>query len=602
VVTEDQAGTAPAGRTAAPASRPGPLGTVSGGEFALFVAAVRDYAILMLDASGRVVSWNAGARNIKGYEADEILGRSFEVFYVAEDRERGLPAQHLAAAAAAGSLQYEGWRLRKDGSRFWAEVLITAVFDDDGRLRGFGKVTRDVTERRRAEERLTHRTLHDVLTGLPNRELLLDRIGQGVAATNRHHATVAVFFIDLDRFKVINDTFGHAAGDHALVTVARRLQTTVRPEDTVARLSGDEFVVVCPDLKQSVEAQLVGERITSALADPVPFGAEHLAVHASVGVAVTDDPGTDPETLLRDADTAMYDAKRDGRGQSDVSVFSPEMGTRLTRRLDVESALRHAVAAGEMSVVYQPVIRMDGGQIESFEALLRWHRPHEIVDPVEFIPLAEQTGLIIPIGAWVLEQACRQAVRWDEEGPGGVAPRIAVNVSARQLHNGGLVAVLDRVLSDTRIEASRVCLEVTETQLMSDAVASIEVLRDLKRRGISLSIDDFGTGYSSLSHLKRLPVDTVKIDRSFVAGLGESTTGREDSAIVGATIRMAQALGLAVVAEGVETPQQYDELRGLGCDYGQGWLFGRPEPPGTYGGGTPATTAPSPRRGPAVAP
>jgi diguanylate cyclase (GGDEF)-like protein/PAS domain S-box-containing protein len=600
-VTEDQAGTAPAGRTTAPTSRPGEWGTVSGEEFALFVSQVRDYAILTLDSAGRVVSWNAGARNIKGYEADEILGQSFEVFYSPEDRERGLPAQHLAEAAAAGSLQYEGWRLRKDGSRFWADVVITAVFDDDGRLRGFGKVTRDVTERRNAEERLTHRTLHDLLTGLPNRELLLDRIGQGLAAIGRHPSTVAAFFIDLDRFKVINDTFGHAAGDHALVTVARRLQATVRPEDTVARHSGDEFVVVCPDLRQSAEAQFVGERIASALDVPVPLGGEQLAVHASIGVALTDDPETDPESLLRDADTAMYHAKRAGREHCVIRVFSPEMRTRLTRRLDMESALRQAVSVGEFSVVYQPVIRLDSGKVEAFEALLRWHRPHETVDPAEFIPVAEQTGLIDSIGAWVLEQACREAVRWDEDDPDRGGARVAVNVSARQLHNGALVAVLDRVLSDTRIEASRVCLEVTETQLMSDAVASIEVLMDLKRRGISLSIDDFGTGYSSLSYLKRLPVDTLKIDRSFVAGLGESTTGRQDSAIVEATIRMAQALGLAVVAEGVETPQQCAELRWLGCDYGQGWLFGRPQPPGTHGS-TPATTVPSPRRGPAVPP
>ncbi len=546
------------------------------------MATLGDYAIVMLDPAGRVVSWNAGARKIKGYEADEIVGRNFEVFYSAEDRERGLPAHHLAEAARAGDLRYEGWRLRKDGSRFWADVVPTAVHDDDGRLRGFGKVTRDVTERRSAEERLTHRTLHDVLTGLPNRALLLDRIAQGLAAVERHHSKVAAFFVDLDRFKVINDTFGHAAGDHALVTVARRLQECVRPEDTVSRLSGDEFVVVCPDLQHSSEAFTVGERIAKALSEPVLFGAERLAVLASIGVAVTGEAGTDPEALVRDADTAMYQAKRDGTSPCALSVFSPEMRTRLTRRLDLESSLRHAVADGELTVVYQPVIRLDGGQVESFEALLRWHRPHEAVHPKEFIPVAEQTGLISSIGAWVLEEACRQTVRRQAGGPPGEAPGVSVNVSARQLHSGRLVAVLDRILSDTGIEPSKVCLEVTETQLMRDAVASIDVLAHLKQRGVSLSIDDFGTGYSSLSYLKQLPVDTVKIDRSFVAGLGEPAGARHDSAIVDATIRMAQALGLSVVAEGVETPQQYAELRGLGCDYGQGWLFGRPQPADVY--------------------
>ncbi len=548
-------------------------------EFVIFVANVRDYAILMLDPAGQVASWNAGARHIKGYEAEEILGRHFRVFYSREDRAEGLPDRHLAAAAERGELRYEGWRLRKDGSRFWADVVLTAVFDEAGLLRGFGKVTRDVTERRAAEQRLTHRTLHDVLTGLPNRALLKDRIGQGLAAVGRHASTVAVFFVDLDRFKVINDTFGHTVGDQVLVAVAKRLQGAVRPEDTVARLSGDEFVVVCPDLKAESEAHTVAERVASALAEPVNLGDEALLVKASIGIAVTRDPATEPESLLRDADTAKYHAKQDCDAGPCYRMFSRAMRSQLTRRLDLEKSLEHAIDQGELSVVYQPVVRLDGGQVEYLEALLRWNRPHEAVDPGEFIPLAEKTGQIRPIGSWVLAQACRQTANWHRGGCGEDTPGVSVNVSARQLHHRGLVAALDQTLDETGVDPARICLEVTETQLMADAAASIDVLLELKERGVSLSIDDFGTGYSSLSYLKQLPVDALKIDRSFVAGLGNSMEGGQDSAIVEATIKMAQALGLSVVAEGVETAQQQAELRRLGCDYGQGWFFARPQPP-----------------------
>jgi diguanylate cyclase (GGDEF)-like protein/PAS domain S-box-containing protein len=567
---------AQARRSAAPAE----LGwTGAPDEFAIFVANVRDYAILMLDATGHVVSWNVGARHIKGYEAQDIVGRHFRVFYLPEDRAQGLPERHLAAAARRGELRYEGWRLRKDGSRFWADVVITAVFDDAGRLRGFGKVTRDVTERRDAEQRLTHRMLHDVLTGLPNRALLIDRIGQALAAVGRHHSTVAAFFVDLDRFKVVNDTFGRTVGDQVLVAVAQRLQHTVRPEDTVARLSGDEFIVICPDLRAGSEAYAIADRLACALAEPVELDDEAFLVKASIGIAVTDDPATELESLLRDADTAMYHAKQDCDAQLCYRMFTPDMRSQLTRRLDLEHSLEHAIEQGELSVVYQPVVRLEDGRVEYFEALLRWNRPHEAVNPAEFIPLVEKTGQIRPIGSWVLAQACLQTANWRSDYCGAYPPGVSVNVSARQLHHGGVVAALNQALEDTGLDPSRICLEVTETQLMTDAAASIDALMELKERGVSLSIDDFGTGYSSLNYLKRLPVDTLKIDRSFVAGLGSCSQGGQDSAIVEATIKMAQALGLSVVAEGVETAQQQAELRRLGCDYGQGWYFARPQPP-----------------------
>jgi diguanylate cyclase (GGDEF)-like protein/PAS domain S-box-containing protein len=562
-----------------PAAAPGRGWTGTRNEFAIFVASVRDYAILMLDAEGHVVGWNVGARRINGYEAGEILGRHFRVFYSSEDWEQGLPERHLAAAASTGEVRSAGWRLRKDGSRFWADVVITAVFDEDGRLQGFGNVTRDVTEQRNAEQKLSHRSLHDVLTGLPNRALLLDRIAQVLASVRRHHRRVAVFVVDLDRFKVINDTLGHTVGDQVLIAVAQRLQRAVRPEDTVARLGGDEFVVVCPDLSAGPEAHTVADRLAAALTEPVVVGTDVLLVKAGIGIAVTDDPATEPESLVRDADTAMYHAKQDCRAQLCYRMFTSDMRSRLTRRLDLETSLEHAIDQGELSVVYQPVVRLDGGRVEYFEALLRWNRPHEVVAPAEFIPLAESTGQIQPIGSWVLAQACRLTANWHRADGGGQPPGVSVNVSARQLHRRGVVAALDQALDETGLDPSRICLEVTETQLMTDAAASIDVLLELKDRGVSLSIDDFGTGYSSLNYLKELPVDTLKIDQSFVAGLNGSSEGGEDSAIVEATIKMAQALGLSVVAEGVETARQQVELRRLGCDYGQGWYFARPLPP-----------------------
>jgi diguanylate cyclase (GGDEF)-like protein/PAS domain S-box-containing protein len=545
--------------------------------FRLLVENVRDYAIVMLDQAGRVVGWNAGAQHVKGYRAEDILGRSFEAFYTPEDVLAGTPARHLAGAASAGHLQYEGWRVRGDGTRFWADVVITALFDSYGQLRGFGKVTRDVTARRAAEQELVHRSVHDPLTDLPNRTLLLDRLGHALARLDRHRGNVAVFFVDLDRFKSINDRVGHLGGDRLLVAVAQRLLAALRPEDTVSRLSGDEFVVLCEDVAGHREAAEIAQRLVVAFADPVDVGQDRVPVSASIGVAISGCSDEVAESLLRDADTAMYQAKRDrGCGQARFQLFDPAMQMRLAQRLELETALAHAADRDELRLVYQPVVQLNTEVVASFEALLRWHRPEQgVVPPDDFIPLAEQTGLIRPIGAWVLQEACHQLASWSQKNPGGRPLGMAVNISAGQL-NADLVDVVIGALASTGVEPATLCLELTESSVMADPDASLRVLGDLKALGLSLAIDDFGTGYSSLSYLQRLPVDTVKIDRSFIDGLG---TERENSAIVAATVKMAHALALTVVAEGVETPLQAAELRGLKCDYAQGWHFGRPQPP-----------------------
>ncbi len=457
--------------------------------------------------------------------------------------------------------------------------LSGALYDPDGQLSGYGKVVRDVSERRTATEELAHRSTHDALTGLANRALLLDRLCHALERLQRHPARVGILFIDLDRFKFVNDRLGHEAGDHLLVAVAERLRRSVRPDDTVARLGGDEFVVLCEDLTGPLEAVEVAQRIVTAFARPVRVGREDIAISASIGVASTA-AGCDADSLLRDADAAMYNAKREARGPLvRVQPFDPAARAELARRVELEGALRRALDGSELALAYQPVVDLNAGHVITYEALLRWKREDgRFVGPAEFVPIAERTGLIRPLGAWVLERACAQAAAWrqrhaDGGGATALAPGVAINVSARQL-DAELVQSLPRTLDRSGLDARAVCLEVTETTVMADVSTAVHVLGRLKDLGVSVAIDDFGTGYSSLSYLQRLPVDTVKIDHSFVAGLGVRSA---DSAIVAATVGMAKALGLSVVAEGVETQLQCQELRKLGCDSAQGWHFGRPQ-------------------------
>jgi diguanylate cyclase (GGDEF)-like protein len=384
-----------------------------------------------------------------------------------------------------------------------------------------------------------------------------------------------VLFVDLDRFKVVNDTLGHSIGDEVLIRVGERLRAAMRPEDTVGRLSGDEFVVVCDEM-DAIGLLQVAERVAAAIEVPLPLYGRETVITASIGIASVADGGR-AEDVLRDADVAMYRAKE--RGRARIEVFDEAVRARILERLETEHLLRRALDRNELCLHYQPIVRVNSGALTSFEALVRWNHPERgQVPPDEFIPLAEDSGLIIPIGRWVLREACAQLSAWRAASPTMSAVQVSVNLSAKQFNSPDIVATVAEALALASLPAAALILEITESVLMEEAESTAQTLRALKELGVGLSIDDFGTGYSSLSYLKRFPVDVLKIDRSFVAGLG---TDADDDVIVSAVVSLAHALGLSVVAEGVETRCQLHELRRLGCDSAQGYLLGRPGPSGS---------------------
>jgi diguanylate cyclase (GGDEF)-like protein len=428
-------------------------------------------------------------------------------------------------------------------------------------------------ERWRAEESIRHNALHDPLTGLPNRTLFLNRLAHVFAKRDESRQSAAVMFLDIDNFKLINDSLGHEIGDRLLRAIAPRLSEALRPSDTVARFGGDEFVVLCEEVEGGRDALQVAERLQEVLAEPFAIDGEEHVLSASIGVALANGGYATPEDAMRDADAAMYRAKEKGRAHCEL--FDDAMRERALGRLRMETALRGVVDREELRVYYQPVVSIEDGSIVGLEALLRWqHSGLGPVSPLEFIPIAEDTGLIIEIGGWVLEEVCGQAVRWEEELDVS-APVVSVNLSPRQVSHAEVVPTVARALERTGLDPARLGLEITENVLISEADSPWNTLQSLKRLGVKLMLDDFGTGYSSLSYLKRFPVDVLKIDRTFVSGLGREA---EDSAIVEAVIGMARTLDLGVIAEGVETLAQAEALRALGCERAQGFWFGRPRP------------------------
>ncbi|WP_208028231.1 PAS domain S-box protein [Rhabdothermincola sediminis] len=532
--------------------------------------------VAMADASGRLLYLNRASRQFFGLsEHAELEG--FDVF----EHLPGELIERLALDAAPALDAHDVWSgeiplVRHDGSEVPHLAQLLVHRDHRGRAEYYSAVLRDISELKAFEHRLAHQATHDPLTGLPNRTLLIDRLTMALARSRRHQRPLAVLFLDLDHFKVVNDSLGHGLGDRLLVAISERLQAAVRPGDTIARFGGDEFVVLCEDLVDRKDAIAIAERLIAALDSPFPADENEVFVGASIGLAFPEDPTAEPEALIRDADAAMYRAKERGRGR--WVVFDSTMRAHAIDRLDIESALRRALERRELRVFYQPVVCLASGDISGVEALLRWEHPERgMLNPGDFIRVAEETGLIVPIGAWVLEQACRQVQRWRAQTPSLDQLVVSVNLSGRQLGHPDVVDEVATVLTSTGVDPALVEIEITESVLMDDVEMSHETLGRLKHLGVKLAVDDFGTGYSSLSYLRRFPVDLLKVDRSFVHGLGRDPG---DSAIVTAIITLAHTLGLEAVAEGVETAQQLAELRQLGCDKAQGFHIARPAPEG----------------------
>jgi diguanylate cyclase (GGDEF)-like protein/PAS domain S-box-containing protein len=523
-----------------------------------------------VDARGVYTYASPKVRDILGYAPEEVVGKTPFDFMPPDEAAR-VGRQFAEIASGRGPFAgLENVDLHRDGRRIVLETSGVPVFDRDGALTGYRGIDRDITERKRAEERLAFLAYHDELTGLPNRALLLDRLQQALIEAARHERRVAVVYLDLRDFKNVNDTLGHEAGDRVLQAVAERLQSCVRPGDTVARLGGDEFSVVLADVAQHEDVAHVMQKIRAGFTPPFGAAGHELHLATTLGISLYPADGTDPESLLKNADIAMYRARERG---DDYQYYSADMTANAVERLALESDLRRALEREELFLHYQPQVSLASDAIVGVEALVRWRHPvHGMISPAKFIPLAEETGLILPIGEWVLRQACRQARAWRDAG---WPLRVAVNVSAHQFRQPDLAGRVRRVLEETALEAHLLDVELTESLLVRDREAAAETLSELERLGVQISIDDFGTGYSSLSYLKRLPLHVLKVDQSFVRDIA---TDPNDAAIVRAVITLAHALEILTVAEGVETREQLAFLRQNGCDAIQGYYFSRPVP------------------------
>ncbi|MFC5462345.1 EAL domain-containing protein [Massilia niabensis] len=574
--------------------------------------AILDTAVLGIAVveNGRTLHCNRKMEELFGYQPGACTGTSIRSLYPSTQGWQAARRETARDFAAGRVSVGEHLLVRQSGETFWGRLsgrpfdladpsgrslwlvddvtaqreaaeavrrardeLEVRVTERTAELAGANALLQDeILERRQAEARVHHMAYHDSLTGLPNRALLSDRLERSILAAQRSGGKLAIMFLDLDRFKNINDSLGHATGDHLLKEVAGRLCRAVRASDTVARLGGDEFVVLVPGVHALEECSHIGDKIIDALAAPVPFEGHHLHISPSIGICVYPDDGLDVETLMRNADAAMYQAKAAGR--NNYQFFTQRMNGAAARHFELESNLRQALANGEFEPFYQPIMDIATGRVHALEVLLRWRKPllvgTELVLPDDFIPVLEENGMIVPVGEWVIRRACEQSMAWQRDGLPQVP--LAINLSARQFMHKALVESIRRIVEETGIDPALVEFEITETALMQHGEQTLDILGQINRMGMRLSIDDFGTGYSSLAYLKRFPVRKIKIDRTFVRELVASS---EDRAIVAAVMALANSLQLQVVAEGVETAEQLALLRGFGCQYVQGWLFAR---------------------------
>ena len=542
--------------------------------FRLLVESVDHYAMFSIGADGRITLWNSGAEQIFRYRHAEIIGAPFAKLFLPGDVARGLPEFELRRAAELGQIENERWQMRGDGSRFIARRRVTQLKTGSfGAPPGFSVTAHDVTESRANEKTMRRQAFYDELTGLPNRSLFVEHLQRSVAHAKRHPGSqFAVLFLDLDQFKTINDGIGHGQADQLLTQVGQRLRACVRPEDVVARIGGDEFTIMVSAVTSSNEVMGLTNRIHRTLETPILVEGRETRVTTSIGVALGSATYDRSEDVLRDADIAMYEAKALGR--ANTIIFDDRMRASVVLRHALESELQHAVEREELFLEYQPIVALYDLRLVGFEALVRWRHPRRgILQPLDFIQMAEQSGLILGIDQWVLREACGQLRVWQETMPRALPLTMSVNFSAKQFTQNDLCANVERAIGDSRISAASLKIEITESTMMERSETVTALLAELRALGVDIHIDDFGTGYSSLSYLRMLPVNAVKIDRSFISGMQEK---QERGEMVRAIVALAHNLRLAVIAEGVETVDELEALRTLGCEFAQGYLFDRP--------------------------
>ncbi|HMJ25775.1 MAG TPA: EAL domain-containing protein [Pyrinomonadaceae bacterium] len=537
-----------------------------------------DYAAIgmaLVSQEGRWLQVNRSLCSIVGYSEEELLAKDIQGVTHPDDLEDLLMQQGRLMKGTLPGYQTEQRYLHKLGHEVWSQLSVSRVRDPETQTLRFIFQIQDITDRKRAEARLVHDAFHDGLTGLPNRALFIDHLKLAAARRRRkEYALYSVLFLDLDRFKVVNDSLGHLVGDQLLIAIAGKLQSCLRPGDTIARLGGDEFTILLEDLKTNNEAIYIADRIQRELAQPFELDGRTVFASASIGIAPSSIGYERPEDILRDADTAMYYAKSLGGTQH--HVFDKSMHVRAVKLLQMQSDLRAAIERDELMVEYQPIVSLETFSVTGFEALARWKHPeHGLISPGQFIPIAEDTGLIIPIGQWVLREACQQLRQWQALHTTGPRLTMSVNLSGKQFAQPNLIQEIERVLEETDVDPCSLWLEITESVVVQNVEVASETCKQLRRLGVGLSIDDFGTGYSSLSSLHSFPITTLKIDGSFVSRMN---SGNENTEIIRTIMSLAGNLGMDVIAEGVETLEQVTKLRTLGCEKGQGFFFSRPMP------------------------
>ncbi|MGD1713654.1 putative bifunctional diguanylate cyclase/phosphodiesterase [Dapis sp. BLCC M172] len=532
-------------------------------------------AIVSIDKNHRIILFNHGAEKIFGYDVQEVLGKPLNILlpqrFAQVHTGHIEEFRHSEVQAKAMAQRPKVLGCRKNGSEFPAEVSIAKLKLNDEII--FTAILHDVTERLRMEEKLEHDASHDLLTNLANREMFINGLERAISQTKRDQEYLfALLFLDLDNFKNINDSLGHLAGDELLITFAHRLQILLRAGDTLARLGGDEFTILLEPIKDIEDALKVAERIHEQLLAPFILNNQEVFINTSIGITFSKDKYNTPEEILRDADTAMYRAKKLGKGS--CMIFDEQMHYRAVNRLQLETELRKALERQEFRLYYQPIFSLTTNNILGFEALIRWQHPQKgFISPSKFIPLAEETGLIIPIGLWVLEEACRQLSIWHQKFPHQNFLTASVNISSRQIRDSTIIEEIDIIIRQTNIPAQSLKLELTESILMENITIATNFLKQLRLRNIDVCLDDFGTGYSSLSYLHLFPVNVLKIDQSFVSQIQPND---EKIAIIRSIINLADDLDIDIIAEGIETQYQLEKLQELGCEKGQGYLFSKP--------------------------